>query len=249
MEITKTQADKFYASKEWSDTRKAIINNSERRCNFCGIHFAENKNDRLVVDHIKPLRSFWELRLDKNNLQLLCNDCNLLKGNKRIDDALVESIIARKGYSYSKELIKQLQNGLKINPRVTLHQALHILDSSDMQDDYHRLILELFIDSILVMFAQKYKSNKDISSIRDEIISSFYNKKDTSNIYDIKIASYEADISYLKKQIASLNTLLKQSTDKISVYEEDIMSIRDDMQVIRKAIINNHINDESPRDL
>ena len=43
---------------------------------FCPVCGSEND---LVVDHINPVRYFWEQRLDKKNLQLLCNDCNLEK--------------------------------------------------------------------------------------------------------------------------------------------------------------------------
>jgi 5-methylcytosine-specific restriction endonuclease McrA len=35
----------------------------------------------VVVDHIRPIRHHWELRLDINNLQLLCDDCNKGKGS------------------------------------------------------------------------------------------------------------------------------------------------------------------------
>lgn len=33
------------------------------------------------VDHIKPVRKYWHLRLDPDNLQVLCADCNRAKGN------------------------------------------------------------------------------------------------------------------------------------------------------------------------
>lgn len=35
---------------------------------------------RIVVDHIKPISKHWHLRLDPDNLQVLCNDCNKGKG-------------------------------------------------------------------------------------------------------------------------------------------------------------------------
>jgi 5-methylcytosine-specific restriction endonuclease McrA len=36
----------------------------------------------IHVDHIKPKSKYPELALEYNNLQLLCEDCNLGKSNK-----------------------------------------------------------------------------------------------------------------------------------------------------------------------
>jgi 5-methylcytosine-specific restriction endonuclease McrA len=35
---------------------------------------------KIVVDHIKPLHHHWSLRLQKTNLQVLCDECNQGKG-------------------------------------------------------------------------------------------------------------------------------------------------------------------------
>lgn len=35
---------------------------------------------KIVVDHIKPLSKFWHLRLERSNLQVLCDECNMGKG-------------------------------------------------------------------------------------------------------------------------------------------------------------------------
>ena len=32
---------------------------------------------RIVVDHIKPISKYWELRLAKSNVQILCDECNM----------------------------------------------------------------------------------------------------------------------------------------------------------------------------
>ena len=37
--------------------------------------------DRLVVDHIRPVRYYWNERLNDSNLQMLCGDCNKEKGS------------------------------------------------------------------------------------------------------------------------------------------------------------------------
>jgi 5-methylcytosine-specific restriction endonuclease McrA len=40
----------------------------------------------IVVDHIRPLRKHWHLRLDPANLQVLCSDCNMGKSNSDVTD-------------------------------------------------------------------------------------------------------------------------------------------------------------------
>lgn len=69
----------FYQSWEWKRLRLSVLLKQGRRCQCCGATAADGV--RLVVDHIKPLRKHWKLRLDASNLQVLCNDCNMGKGN------------------------------------------------------------------------------------------------------------------------------------------------------------------------
>ncbi|MCH7696168.1 MAG: HNH endonuclease [Proteobacteria bacterium] len=38
------------------------------------------------MDHIKPVSKYPELARDLNNLQVLCEDCNVSKGNQHEDD-------------------------------------------------------------------------------------------------------------------------------------------------------------------
>lgn len=66
----------FYQSFEWRKLRYQTIRRYGRKCMCCG---AVDKP--IHVDHIKPLRKYWELRLDPDNLQILCEDCNHGKGN------------------------------------------------------------------------------------------------------------------------------------------------------------------------
>jgi hypothetical protein len=65
----------FYQSKAWRDLRDSIKRNLTKMCPVCG------SEENLVVDHIKPLRFFWEERLNPDNLQILCGDCNKEKGS------------------------------------------------------------------------------------------------------------------------------------------------------------------------
>lgn len=67
----------FYETKEWQDLRYRTLKKHGRKCMVCF-----RTNLELHVDHIKPISKFPELALDPNNLQVLCRDCNLGKGNK-----------------------------------------------------------------------------------------------------------------------------------------------------------------------
>lgn len=71
----------FYDSPEWQALRLATLRKYGCVCMKC-----KAKDTIMHVDHIKP-RSLWpELELDDNNLQVLCEDCNLSKGNKEAID-------------------------------------------------------------------------------------------------------------------------------------------------------------------
>ena len=37
--------------------------------------------DKIRGDHIKPIRRYWNLRLDPDNIQILCEECNHGKGS------------------------------------------------------------------------------------------------------------------------------------------------------------------------
>lgn len=75
------QKGSFYASVPWLKARYQAIRMHGRRCQACG-----ETNGRLHVDHIKPRSKYPELELDINNLQVLCEACNLGKSNKFEDD-------------------------------------------------------------------------------------------------------------------------------------------------------------------
>lgn len=69
------QLKEFYSSKQWKDIRKTAYESLTHCCPVC---WAETD---LVVDHIKPVRHFWDERLNPDNLQLLCRSCNEEKGS------------------------------------------------------------------------------------------------------------------------------------------------------------------------
>ena len=74
----------FYRSPAWRKLRIKILNISNRRCMLCGQ--SPNIGVSLHVDHIKPRSKYPELSLDPDNLQVLCEDCNLGKSDQYYDD-------------------------------------------------------------------------------------------------------------------------------------------------------------------
>lgn len=74
----------FYKSWEWRTLRMKVLKFHGHRCQSCGAtpanYDAAGNPVRIVVDHIKPVRRFWDLRLDPSNLQVLCDECNQGKG-------------------------------------------------------------------------------------------------------------------------------------------------------------------------
>ena len=77
------QKDNFYKSRAWHELRYRIFNKYGHRCQKCG---ADQSQSTLHVDHIKPRSKYPQLELDPNNLQVLCEGCNLGKSNKHEDD-------------------------------------------------------------------------------------------------------------------------------------------------------------------
>lgn len=70
----------FYSSKEWRQVRYQVIKKHGGGCMACG---RSKKEHGIVihVDHIEPRSKRPELALCFENLQLLCEDCNLGKSN------------------------------------------------------------------------------------------------------------------------------------------------------------------------
>jgi 5-methylcytosine-specific restriction endonuclease McrA len=69
----------FIKSDAWRNIRKEVFQKYGKQCLKCGSF------SRIEVDHIKPVYHFPALRLDLNNLQPLCHDCNSVKGTKSDD--------------------------------------------------------------------------------------------------------------------------------------------------------------------
>jgi HNH endonuclease len=65
----------FYKTREWKKLRYTAIEKHGRTCACCGAH-----GGMIHVDHIKPRSKWPELELVLDNLQVLCEDCNIGKG-------------------------------------------------------------------------------------------------------------------------------------------------------------------------
>jgi hypothetical protein len=85
--LTKARANKwcsqssedFYKSRAWLSVRYAALIRADGRCDCCGA--SRNNGVTLHVDHIKPRSKFPALELDLENLQVLCEPCNVAKSN------------------------------------------------------------------------------------------------------------------------------------------------------------------------
>ena len=69
----------FYRSYEWRKLRVKVLEKYGARCLCCGA--TRRSGVQIHVDHIKSLRKNWHLRLEFDNLQVLCEICNHGKGN------------------------------------------------------------------------------------------------------------------------------------------------------------------------
>ena len=63
--------------------QKKVLARDNYTCQVCGIknHKGLGRSVKIHVDHIKPIRKHWELRLDPENTQVLCEACNHGKGS------------------------------------------------------------------------------------------------------------------------------------------------------------------------
>ena len=69
----------FYSSNKWREIRYIALQQSGGACNLCGARSSDGV--QLHVDHIVPRSIKPKLQYDLNNLQVLCEDCNLGKSN------------------------------------------------------------------------------------------------------------------------------------------------------------------------
>ena len=94
---TAIMRDEFYLSREWRNSRARYqaIKAARGVCQACGARKSDGA--KLVVDHIKPVRHYWHLRFAADNLQVLCEPCNLGKGSWDETDWRYSPDIGRNG--------------------------------------------------------------------------------------------------------------------------------------------------------
>lgn len=80
IDAKKVNSPAFYRSQAWRKVRYEVLRNSNGCCSLCGKSYFKH-GVVLHVDHIKPRSLFPELSLDMDNLQVLCEECNLGKNN------------------------------------------------------------------------------------------------------------------------------------------------------------------------
>ena len=103
----------FYISREWRELRYKVLQKNDGCCCLCGRSKA--KHDIILhVDHIKPRSKFPKLELDINNLQILCEDCNLGKSNKdsidwRKEDDVIETVSIEAVITKSVQQIENME--------------------------------------------------------------------------------------------------------------------------------------------
>lgn len=73
----------FYLSREWRELRYKVLRRFGFSCMACG---ARPPDVVLHVDHIKPRIKYPELQLNPDNLQVLCEACNVGKRHYFQDD-------------------------------------------------------------------------------------------------------------------------------------------------------------------
>lgn len=79
--VGKPFKESFYTSREWRSLRYKVLKLYGRVCMSC-----RASNKEIHVDHIVPRSVDPSRELDLENLQILCVDCNIGKGNTDCHD-------------------------------------------------------------------------------------------------------------------------------------------------------------------
>lgn len=69
----------FYQTRQWRELRWQVLVKHGAICKVCGV--TPEHGAIMHVDHIKPRSKFPDLELVFDNLQVLCEDCNIGKSN------------------------------------------------------------------------------------------------------------------------------------------------------------------------
>lgn len=83
--MSKQERYKFYRSKEWESVRQQALERDNYECVECakqGKVTSQQHNSKLDVDHIYDLEHYPNLKLNMENLQVLCLYHHNLKHNR-----------------------------------------------------------------------------------------------------------------------------------------------------------------------
>ncbi len=78
--ITNLPGSKFYQTPEWRELRYRVLEHYGNKCMACGR--GPSVGIIIHVDHILPRSIYPEHALNFDNMQVLCEDCNIGKSNK-----------------------------------------------------------------------------------------------------------------------------------------------------------------------
>lgn len=154
---------KFYITPKWKKLREEFIKDKELVCVYCSVDLT--LEGKIVnIDHIEPIKYSWKKRLDPNNLQIVCNDCNCEKGNK--SDKEYKSILQK------TKLIKEKNTNLQIkplfkdtsNPQAAFYE-ISLKNEEQWQKEWrqqkNRISFKEFCDNKFIeMFPKKKKGKK-----------------------------------------------------------------------------------------
>jgi 5-methylcytosine-specific restriction endonuclease McrA len=82
--LGKEEYQKFYTSTAWRQLRYLALKNTNGQCQCCGARASDGVS--IHVDHIKPRSRYPKLELSLDNLQVLCQACNVGKGDWDTND-------------------------------------------------------------------------------------------------------------------------------------------------------------------
>lgn len=80
MVVSNLPSSKFYQTKEWRELRYQALVKYGNNCVCCGA--SPKHGVSIHVDHIKPRSIYPEYALCIDNLQILCESCNVGKSNQ-----------------------------------------------------------------------------------------------------------------------------------------------------------------------
>lgn len=155
----------FYNSKEWKKLKKEIHEELPKVCIVCG------SKDELHVDHIKPVRYFWEERLNKKNLQLLCKDCNQEKGsilNWSLEWHIENKEVLSEGLTRRREeLKKRVFLKVKNNDNIEAFRGLSTYETKQLNSCYSSYVNRCTYKKITPISKTKFRHFFESKTIKD----------------------------------------------------------------------------------